>query len=99
MIEQINRYKKDMTFKKGDLVFLNIKNIIIDKSFKKLNDKMFDSFKVIFVIDSFYKLKLSEIIKIYNVFYLKLLSLVVINSLFDQKNSSFKVIIIKDKKK
>ena len=88
-----------MTFKKDDLVFLNIKNIIIDKLFKKLNDKMFDLFKVIFVIDSFYKLKLSEIIKIYNVFHFKLLSLVVINLLSDQKNSFFKIIIIKDKKK
>ena len=99
MIEQINRYKKDVTFKKGDLVFLNIKNIIIDKPFKKLNDKMFDSFKVIFVIDSSYKLKLSEIIKIYNVFHFKLLSLVVINLLFNQKNFFSKVIIIKNKKK
>ena len=88
-----------MTFKKDDLVFLNIKNIIINKSFKKLNDKMFDLFKIIFVIDSFYKLKLSKIIKIYNVFHFKLLSLVVINSLFNQKNFSFKAIIIKDKKK
>ena len=60
---------------------------------------MFDSFKVIFVIDSFYKLKLFKIIKIYNVFHLKLLSLVVINLLFNQKNPSFKVIIIKNKEK
>ena len=88
-----------MTFKKSDLVFLKFKNIIINKSFKKLNDKMFDSFKVIFIIDSFYKLKLSEIIKIYNVFHFKLLSLVVINSLSDQKNLSFKVIIVKNKNK
>ena len=71
-----------MTFKKNDLVFFNIKNIITNKSFKKLNDKMLNSFKVIFVIDSFYKLKLFEIIKIYNVFHFKLLSFVVINSLF-----------------
>ena len=99
MIEQVSRYKKDITFKKDDLVFFNIKNIITNKSFKKLNDKMFDSFKVIFVIGSFYKLKLSEIIKIYNVFHSKLLSLVVINSLSEQKNSSFKVIIVKDKEK
>ena len=88
-----------MTFKKGDLVFFNIKNIIIDKSFKKLNDKMFDPFKVIFVIGSFYKLELFEIMRIYNVFHSKLLSLVVINSLFNQKNPSFKVIIIKNKEK
>ena len=60
---------------------------------------MFDLFKVIFIIGFFYKLELSEIIKIYNVFHFKLLSLVVINSLFEQKNSFFKVIIIKGKKK
>ena len=83
IIEQINHYKKDITFKKDDLVFFNIKNIIINRSSKKLNDKMFDSFKVIFVIGFFYKLKLFEIIRIYNVFHLKLLSFVVINSLFN----------------
>ena len=60
---------------------------------------MFDSFKIIFVIDFFYKLKLFEIMRIYNVFHFKLLNLVVINLLFDQKNFSFKVIIVKDKKK
>ena len=88
-----------MTFKKDDLVFLSNKNIVIDKSFKKLDDKVFDSFKVIFIIDSFYKLKLFKIIKIYNVFYFKFLNFIVINSLPDQKNSFFKIIIVKDKEK
>ena len=60
---------------------------------------MLDSFKIILIINSFYKLKLFEIMKIYNVFYFKLLNLIVINSLFDQKNSFFKIIIVKDKKK
>ena len=99
MIEQINHYKKDITFKKSDLIFLNIKNIVINKLYKKLDDKMLDSFKIILIIDFFYKLKLSEIMKIYNVFYLKLLNLIVINLLFDQKNFSLKIIIVKDKKK
>ena len=99
IVEQINRYKKKITFKKGDLVFFNIKNIVIDKSCKKLNDKMLDSFKVILIINSFYKLKLFEIMRIYNVFHFKLFNLVVINLLSDQKNFSFKIIIIKDKKK
>ena len=99
MIKQINRYKKDVTFKKNDLVFFNSKNIVINKSSKKLNDKMFDSFKIISIIDFFYKLKLFKIIKIYNVFHFKFLNLVVINLLFNQKNSSFKVIIVKDKEK
>ena len=77
MIEQINRYKKNVTFKKNDLIFFNNKNIVINKSSKKLNDKMFDLFKIIFVIDSFYKLKLSKIMRIYNVFHFKLLNLAV----------------------
>ena len=81
MIEQINRYKKNIMFKKNDLVFFNIKNIVFYKLFKKLNDKMFDLFKIIFVINFFYKLKLFEIIRVYNVFYFKLLNLVVINLL------------------
>ena len=70
-------------FKKGDLVFFNNKNIIINKLCKKLNNKIFDLFKIKIIINSFYKLKLLKIIKIYNVFYLKFLILVIINSLFD----------------
>ena len=44
---------------------------------------MFDLFKIIFIIDFFYKLKLFKIIRIYNVFHFKILNLVIINSLFD----------------
>ena len=60
---------------------------------------MFDLFKIIFIIDFFYKLKLFKIMKIYNVFHFKFLNLVVINLLFNQKNFFFKIIIVKDKKK
>ena len=86
-----------MIFKENDLVFFSNKNIIIDKSCKKLNNKMFGSFLIKFVVDSFYKLELFKIMKIYNVFHPKLLNLVVINLLFDQKNPFFIVIIVKDK--
>ena len=55
---------------------------------------MFDSFLIKIVIDSFYKLKLFKIIKIYNVFYFKLTNLVIINSLLNQKILSFIIIII-----
>ena len=89
MIEQINYYKKNVTFKKNDLVFFSNKNIVINKSFKKLNDKMFGPFKIIFIIDFFYKLKLFKTMKIYNVFHFKFLNLVIINSLSNQKNLFF----------
>ena len=88
-----------MTFKEDDFVFFNNKNIIINKSYKKLNNKIFDLFLIKVVVDFFYKLKLFKIIKIYNVFHFKLLNLVVINSLSDQKNSFFIIIIIKNKEK
>ena len=88
-----------MIFKKGDLVFFNNKNIIINKSYKKLNNKIFDSFLIKFVIGFFYKLKLFKIIRIYNVFHFKLLNFIIINLLFDQKNFSFIIIIVKNKEK
>ena len=88
-----------MMFKKDDFVFFNNKNIIIDKLCKKLNNKIFNSFLIKIVIDFFYKLKLFKIIKIYNIFHLKLLNFVVINLLSNQKNSSFIIIIVKNKEK
>ena len=60
---------------------------------------MFDLFKIIFIIDFFYKLKLFKIIKIYNVFHFKFLNFIIINLLSDQKNLFFKIIIVKNKKK
>ena len=60
---------------------------------------MLGLFKVILIINFFYKLKLPEIMRIYNVFYFKLLNFVVINLLSDQKNFFSKIIIVKDKEK
>ena len=54
---------------------------------------MFDSFKIILIIDFFYKLKLSEIIRIYNVFHFKFLNFIVINLLFNQKNFFLKLLL------
>ncbi len=77
-------------------MFLNERNIITARSFKKLNDKMLDSFQIIESIDSFYKLKLSETMCIHDVFYSKLLHSVINDSLSDQKNKSSKSIMIND---
>ncbi len=77
-------------------MFLNERNIITAKLFKKLNDKMLDSFQIIDLIDSFYKLKLSETMHIHDVFHSELLCLVVNDSLFDQKNEFSKSIVIND---
>ncbi len=54
-------------------MFLNERNIVTARLFRKLNDKMLESFKVIDFISFFYKLKLLEIMRIHDVFHLKLL--------------------------
>ncbi len=77
-------------------MFLNEWNIVTARSFKKLNDKMLDSFQITESIDSFYKLKLSETIRIHDVFYSELLRSVIDDFLPDQKNESSKSIVIND---
>ncbi len=68
-------------------MFLNEKNIITAKSFKKLNDKMLDFFINLNFIDSSYKLKLSETMHVHDVFHSDLLHLIVDDLLSDQKNN------------
>jgi len=77
-------------------MFLNERNIITAKSFKKLNDKMLNSFINLDLVDSSYKLKLSESMHVYDVFYSDLLRSVIDNLLSDQKNELSDSIMIND---
>ncbi len=77
-------------------MFLNERNIVTARSFKKLNDKMLNSFQITESVDLFYKLKLSETMRIHNVFHSELLHSVVDDSLPDQKNEPSKSIVIND---
>ncbi len=83
MINQINKHRKEVNYELELKMFLNDRNIIIAKPFKKLNDKMLGSFEVIDSINSSYKLKLSEIMRIHDVFHSELLRSAVNNSLFN----------------
>ncbi len=73
IISQANKYKKKINYEIELKMFLNERNIVIVRLFKKLNDKMLKSFKVTDSVSFFYKLKLSEIMRIHDVFHLKLL--------------------------
>ncbi len=53
-------------------MFLNERNNITARFFKKLNNKMLKLFKVINAVSFFYKLKLSEIMRIHDVFHSEL---------------------------
>ncbi len=78
-------------------MFLNKRNIITARLFKKLNDKMLNSFQIKDSVNFFYKLKLSNIMHIHDVFHSELLCFAVNDSLSDQKNESSKSIVINNK--
>ncbi len=96
MMNQANKHRKKVNYKIESKMFLNEQNIITARSFKKLNDKMLNSFQITESVDSFYKLKLSETMHIHEVFHSELLCSVINDSLSDQKNESSKSIVIND---
>ena len=80
-------------------MFLNERNIITVRFFKKLNDKMLDSFINLNLVDSSYKLKLSKSMHVHDVFYSDLLCSIVDDFLSDQKNEFSNSIVINDEDK
>jgi len=96
MIKQANKHRKEINYDIESKMFLNERNIITVRLFKKLDDKMLNSFKITDFVDFFYKLKLSDTMHIHDVFHSKLLHLVINDSLSDQKNEFLKSIVIND---
>ena len=96
-MKQVNKHRKEVDYKIESKMFLNERNIVIARSFKKLNDKMLNSFINLNLINSSYKLKLSEFMHVYEVFYSDLLRFVVDDFLSDQKNEFSDSIVINDK--
>ncbi len=96
MMNQANKHRKKINYKIKSRMFLNERNIVTARLFKKLNDKMLNSFQIIDLVDSFYKLKLLKTMRIHDVFHSELLRLVINDLLFDQKNEFSKLIVIND---
>jgi len=96
MMNQANKHRKTINYEIESKMFLNERNIVIARFFKKLDDKMLDSFKITNSVDFFYKLKLSDTMRINNVFHSELLRSVVDDSLSDQKNELSESIVIND---
>ena len=96
MMNQANKHRKKINYEIKSKMFLNERNIVTARSFKKLNDKMLDSFTNLDLVDSSYKLKLSESMHVHDVFHSDLLRSVVDDSLPGQKNESSKSIVVKD---
>ncbi len=96
MMKQVNKHRKEVDYKIESKMFLNERNIVTAKSFKKLDDKMLDSFINLDFIDSSYKLKLSESMHVHDVFHSDLLRSAVDDLLPDQKNEFSDSIVIND---
>jgi hypothetical protein len=94
MKKQIDKHQKKMIYKMSDMMFLNSRNVITSRLFKKLDDKMLKSFKILIMINKAYQLKLSSTMKIHNEFFLILLRLNSEDSLKEQCNESSDFIII-----
>ena len=96
IMKQVNNHRKEVDYKIESKMFLNERNIVTARSFKKLDDKMLDSFTNLDLVDSSYKLKLSESMRVHDVFHSDLLRSAVDDSLPGQKNEPSKSIVIKD---
>ncbi len=96
MMKQVNKHRKEVDYKIESKMFLNERNIVTARSFKKLDDKMLNSFINLDLVDSSYKLKLSESMRIHDVFHSDLLRHAVDDFLPDQKNELSDSIVIND---
>jgi len=96
-MKQVNKHKKEVNYKIESKIFLNERNIITTRSFKKLDDKMLKSFINLNLVNSSYKLKLSEFMHVHDVFHSDLLRSVVDDFLSDQKNEFSDLIMINNK--
>ncbi len=94
MMKQVNKHRKEVDYKIKSKMFLNERNIVTARFFKKLDDKMLDSFINLDLVDSSYKLKLSKSMHVHDVFHSDLLRSVVDDLLSDQKNEFSDSIVI-----
>ncbi len=96
MKKQIDKHRKEMIYKINNMMFLNLRNIMISRSLKKLDDKMLELFKILIKIEHAYWLKLLLTMKIHLKFASNLLQLDSKDALKKQWNELSDFIVIED---
>jgi ElaB/YqjD/DUF883 family membrane-anchored ribosome-binding protein len=81
-----------------DTIWLFIKNIKIERSFKKLNHKWIDFYKIKKIMTDVCQLNLSQSMKIHDTSHISLLRKVAIDFLIEQISSSSSSIVIEEEK-
>ena len=69
MFTQINKHRKKINYESDDKIILFNCNIITDRSFKKLENKMLKFFSIKEKIEAFYQLQLFDFMKVHDVFH------------------------------
>jgi ribosomal protein L11 len=86
-------------YKVEDMIWLFIKNVKIERSSRKLDHKMIESYKIKKILRDVCQLNLSSSMKIHDTFHTSLLRSISTNSLIDQIQSSSSSIVMNDEKK
>ena len=94
--DQANKYRRDVDYEPGNIVFLSSKNIRTSRPSKKLDDKILGPFLIKEKVGRAFRLNLLAIIKIYDVFHPVLLRRAVIDPLPGQEYTSPPPIIIEN---
>ncbi len=84
-VDQKRKFSSE--YKTEDMIWLFIKNIKIERSFRKLNHKWIDFYKIKKILKEVCQLELSSSMKIHDTFHTSLLRLAATNSLTEQIQS------------
>lgn len=95
---QVDKHQKKFFYDIRDKVWLFSKNIDSDRFSKKLDHKMISSFEIVGKKDISSKLKLSQVIKIYNIFHSNFFQKDSTNLLTSQVNKLELLVIINNEK-
>ena len=96
MSRQTNKHWKNVDYEVRDMVFLNSRNIKTQRLSKKLNNKMFESFKIVTKVRRAFQLKLSRTMLIHDVFHASLLQKAATDPLLRQKQTLSLLIVMND---
>ena len=96
MLRQINKHWKNVNYEVRDMMFLNLRNIKTQQLLKKLNNKIFESFKIVIKVERAFQLKLSRTMLIHDVFHASLLQKAATDSLLGQKQTPSLLIVMND---
>jgi len=96
MMKQVNKHRKEVDYEVESKVFLNERNIVTARPFKKLDDKMLGPFTNLDPVGSSYKLELPESMRVHDVFHPDLLRPAADDLLPGQKNEPPGSIVVND---